>query len=209
MKPIPYAFPDFGGIDFDALSPKRQQALQIIKDVVPSTEGERKFDQLMTHQRCVEARDANPKFTTCGALPAWYFKRLGVNIELASYGLASVRDTAIKLGCWCSNDALHSMLYRETYHAERRPLPGDVYLLAMSRNDGEIAHIGVVINPSGNQWWRADAGQGSHDTQQALYVKRQWQPHSRQLDGENYGRGTGRPPRRLIGWVDLDRAAEC
>jgi hypothetical protein len=99
-------------------------------------------------------------------------------------------------------------MYQAVNGMEQRPLPGDVYLLGGSVNANEILHIGVIVNPNGLRWWTADSGQGEKTTQQALYVPRKYQPATRQLDGENYGVGTGRPARRLIGWVDLDRALE-
>jgi hypothetical protein len=199
--------PDYQGLDADSLTPIRRQVLfNLLPLVVPSTEGDEKFDLLMTHKKCQDQRDANPHFTTCGSLPGWLFSRLGLHKSLANYGLAGVRDAAMKLGCWVRNDELGHAMYESAYHQDQRPLPGDVYLLANSKNSQEIMHIGVIVNPTGTRWWTADSGQGKKEEQQALYVPRLYQPATRQLDGENYGVGTGRPPRRLIGWVDLERA---
>ena len=208
MAYSPYAMPDYTGIDFNGLSSIRQDVLQKwLPMVVPSTEGDKKFDNLMTHEKCEQRRKENPNFTTCGSLPGWLFARLGL-AKLANYGLSGVRDVAMQLGCWKKNDEFHHALYQSVHGADHRPLPGDVYLLANSINSAEIMHIGVIVNPNGHRWWTADAGQGQKERQQALYVPRLYQANTRHLDGENYGVGTGRPPRRLIGWVDIDRARE-
>lgn len=210
MAYSPYAnpAPSYTGIDFDRLSQIRKDVIQKwLPMVVPSTEGDKKFDNLMTHAKCEARRNENPNFTTCGSLPGWLFSRLGLP-ALANYGLGGVRDVAMKIGCWVKHDELHNAMYKSAYGADRRPLPGDVYLLGNSVNSAEIMHIGVIVNSNGDRWWTADAGQGEKKIQQALYVPRKYQVNTRQLDGENYGVGTGRPPRRLVGWVDIDRALE-
>jgi hypothetical protein len=189
--------------------------------VLESTEGERKFDHLMTHKRCEEQRKTTPGFTTCGALPGWVMKQVGIKGPITGGGLAGVRDEAIKINAWCDHSEIQAMLYKTTYGSDRRPLPGDVYILGSQANSREILHIGIITNPEGTMWQTADSGQGSREQQKALYVDRKYDPANRLLDGEdvfaNAAQATGlsaaqlkkygvRPPRRLIGWVDIDRA---
>jgi len=192
--------------------------------VLESTEGDKKFDNLMTHKKCVEQRATTPGFTTCGALPGWVMTKIGIKGRITGYGLAGVRDEAIKINAWVAHDELHNAMYQSAYGADRRPLPGDVYILGSQRNANEILHIGIITNPEGTLWQTADAGQGSREVQKALYVDRKYDPKNRLLDGEdvfaNAAQAAGlsaaqlkqygvRPPRRLIGWVDIDRALEA
>jgi len=200
--------PVYVGIDFDSLSNLRVKAIKdVIPRVFPSTEGDAKFSQIITSDAIADARKLMPNYTTCEALPSWYFRQLGLHSSLCGKGLIGVRDAAIRLGCWRSNNELHAAVYAQTFGRPQLPNPGDVYLLSMARNDNEIAHIGIIMNPYLKEWMTADAGQGG-SPQKALYIFRKWRSDTRQLDGETYTRSTNRPPRRLIGWVDIDRALE-
>ena len=211
MPYSPYAnpLPDYGDVDFDSLSSIRRAAIKSwIPKVVPSTEGDTRFNQLMTHEKCELRRAANPNFTTCGSLPGWLFPKLGLHAALANYGLKGVKDAAISLGCWVKNDQTHANLYASAYGGDQRPLPGDIYLLGTVANPDEILHIGVIVSSTGDRWWTADAGQGEKATQQALYVPHKYNAANRYLDGEHASYAKPLPSRRLIGWVDLDRALE-
>lgn len=204
-----HPLPDYSGIDFSTLSAFRTRAIkEIIPMVVPSMVGDAKFSLFQSKEKVEQRLKENPNFTTCGALPAWYFEKLGLHKSLSSYGLSSVRDDAIRLGCWRANDHFHAMLYEQTYGVKRRPLPGDVYILSGKESEKEITHIGIIINSSGNRWWTADAGQGEKTLQQAWYVPRSYKEDTRQLDGETYSNDPKRPMRRIIGWVDIERALE-
>ncbi len=200
--------PDYSGIDFDALSPVRRRVLkELLPMVMPSAEGSAKFDHLMTHAACNAARAAKPGFTTCGALPGFIFSRLGLH-GLANYGLAGVKEAAEQHGCWANNSELHRVMYQSAHHKARRPLPGDVFIQGSLASDAEILHIGVIVNPTGDVWWTADAGQGERTAQCALYLQRTYKADTRELGSFHWrGRPSGKS-RRLIGWVDLDRAVE-
>jgi hypothetical protein len=202
---------------------RRDILMRWLPMVLESTEGEKKFDNLMTHQACVDGRKLNSNFTTCGALPGWVMKKIGLTGEITGYGLKGVKDAAIKLNCWVDHTSFQSTLYQATYGTDRRPLPGDVYILGSQRNAGEILHIGVITNSEGTMWQTADSGQGAKELQKALYVDRKYDVADHLLDGEdvfaNQAQAAGlsaaqlkkygiRPPRRLIGWVDIDRALE-
>jgi hypothetical protein len=175
-----------------------------LRQVVPSIEGGKdgKFDKLMTHQKCDDARKTNPNFTTCGSLPGWLFTTLGIP-KLANYGLKGVKDAASDLGCWVDNPIVTDIYDDGT----TRPLPGDVYLVSGANTD-EIKHIGVIVNPYSDRWWTADAGQGEKALQQAWWVPHWYDSDNGYLDAV-VDPWVEKPPHRiLVGWVDLDLAKQ-
>src|SRR5262249_11714559 len=120
-SPYTNLMPDLRGIDFNSLSDTRRKVINLwLPQVVPSTEGgdDKKFDKLMTHQKCIDARAQNPNFTTCGSLPGWLFTQLGIP-KLANYGLKGVKDAAIDLGCWVDNPIVFDPYYESS--------PDDIY----------------------------------------------------------------------------------
>jgi hypothetical protein len=205
-----YAYSEPAWPDMDGLSDIRKKVINdLLPMVVPSTEDSPRFDLLMTHAKCDDQRKLNDNFTTCGSLPGWLFTRLGLNSSLSNYGLKGVMDAALALGCWVKNSDINAALYKDTYGgADLRPRPGDVYLLSAANNSKEIHHIGVIVNPTGLRWWTADAGQGDKPKQQAQWVPHKYIPEKRQLNGEYASWAKPPEPRRLVGWVDLDRAVE-
>lgn len=191
-----------------------------LPELLESVEGDKKFDKLMTKKACDAARQKNPNFTTCGALPAVVMQRAGIKGPIATgYGVGGVMIEAKKMNVWVDHqDTLHNAMYKSAYGADRLPLPGDVYLLGTRA--GDILHVGIITNPEGTLWQTADSGQGAKQLQKALYVDRKYDAKDKLLDGEdafaNAAQAVGmsaaqlkaygiRPPRVLLGWVDIDR----
>lgn len=199
---------------------RRDILYKYLPQLLESTEGDPKFDKLMTKKACDAARKSTPGFTTCGALPAVVMQMAGIKGPIATgYGVAGVMIEAQKVNCWVDHkNELHNAMYKSAYGVERRPLPGDIYLLGTKA--GDILHVGIITNSAGTQWQTADSGQGARELQKAVYVERKYDPQNRLLDGEdafaNAAQGVGlsaaqmkqygiRPPRLLIGWVDIDK----
>lgn len=164
------------------LSPLRQKALDLVAGVVPSKYGDAKFSELAPGYK-----PTNPGlpagFTTCGYLVCYVAIRLGMKGMIARCGTNGVKQAGQTAGAWV--DAGGS----------RRPLPGDFYCLV---NDlGGVIHVGVIEDASGPVWKTADAGQGSHTEQEALYVQRTYDPVALTL-------GDGPNKKKLGGWDDLD-----
>jgi hypothetical protein len=195
--------PDLRGIDFNSLSDTRNKIINLfLPQVIPSIEGEAKFDRLMTHDQCVQQRAILPNFTTCGSLPGWLFKQIGLP-RLANYGLKGVMDAAVDIGCWVENP----VVVNGDYTSDLLPLPGDVFLMC-SRNIKEILHIGVIVNPYSDQWWIAEAGQGTREVQQALWDPHTYDPANGFLDMVVPSYAAKKPHRYLLGWVDIDLALQ-
>lgn len=209
------------------LSPRRRRILmQIVPSVVPSYAGTPAF-------RNIDAGWAPGKeHTTCGGLPAPVASRLGVTTAMrlegiAGGGLTSLRNAALKRGAW-----VHACRHAGAYHGRAiaappgtLPKPGDLYMLCSGPGHdrgcclpqrvadtdpwpaavgAKVEHVGVVVDPSpSGLWLTADAGQGNSQMQMALYVSRQYRRGMGTMTGEVVV--TGRPMKRLCGWVDVDR----
>lgn len=197
---------------------------RIIPMVVPSVYPEEKFKKL-------DKWKPGDKYTTCGALPTFVARQLGVpeaNAKdgLLDYGLLTMRNAAITAGAW-----VHHNTEARAFAARigmldqcRMPKPGDFYMLCSGirhesgcncwaspkKGDegkyrgGGIEHVGIIkqiISPT--QWLTADAGQTKGGMQAADYVSRTFDPVTGFMTGE-VGR-EGRPMRRLCGWLDVDQ----
>jgi peptidoglycan hydrolase-like protein with peptidoglycan-binding domain len=81
------------------------------------------------------------------------------------------------------------------FNGGNRPLPGDIFLLAKVDDINTFQHVGIIVDPTGDQWTTADGGQGNG--WQSGFVKRQFFADGR-IKGE-FGNWA-----RLKGWVDLD-----
>jgi len=159
-----------------ALSQRRVRAIaQHVFSVVPSRYPEAKFKEI----------DGNwapgKKYTTCGGLPGYVARKLGMSPEVAKeglggYGLTSMRNAAIKRGAWVH----HSIMARKAGQ-DLRPKKGDFYLLCSGWpdrhekgcpcvqpeeqskqhlvNGATVEHVGIIINSEGTLWRTADAGQ--------------------------------------------------
>lgn len=212
---------------FADLSPRRRRILmQIVPSVVPSHYGQPAFRQIDA------GWSPGAGYTTCGGLPALVATRLGVSIPMrvegmGGGGLLSMRNAALKRGAW-----VHACQQGGAPHGKAIaalpgtvPKPGDLYMLCSgpghehgcclpqraTDNDpwpavlgAKIEHVGVIIDAGGSTAWQtADAGQGGSQFQMALYMQRNYSRASGYMTGE--ATLTGRPMRRLCGWVDVDR----
>jgi len=168
------------------LSDLRRRALDVIREVVPSTYGDERFAKLAPGWTPETATTPTGAFvTTCGYLPGYLGSRLGLERDLSSFGTYALRTNAQAWGAWVEPGG------------DARPRPGDAY--ALQDANGGIVHVGVVVSaPATGDWQTADAGQGSHAAQAAAYVDRPY-------DAEALTLGGPAGPRRLAGWVDMDK----
>lgn len=173
------------------LSARRRHVLDdVLPGVLPSTYGEKKFTEL-TFGLTKDNPNVTSGYSTCGELATYVARKLK---DQQRWGTFGVRNNAQKTGAWVEADG------------ERRPLPGDIYVLlsqgVTDRAKGNIAHVGFIVDASGDEWKTADAGQG--DGWAAGYVNRHYDADAGTLSGENLHSAGARPPRLLAGWLDLD-----
>lgn len=197
---IPYAMPDMTGVDLASLPEIRRRVLtEIIPQVVPSREGDPKFHRLASKENLKSERKNNPNFTTCGALPGFVFGQLG--IRCFGPGLDGNRMIAEAIGCWVDPWAA------ENIYDDLMPKPGDVYLLSGVENTQFIYHTAIMVNPFTNPFWSADAGQGAKTLQMAIYVPHEYNSGTGILTSKPHGALGFTHPRRLRGWIDLEKVA--
>lgn len=166
---------------------RRDAALRLVSSFVPSDMGDPAFSEI--------ARDyTEGKGTTCGFLPHWLWYRLGCrDRDLVNRSSAA---TFYDPGKNISKIAGSTLFEQFT---GRAPRPGDVYRI--SNGDPDTEHVGVVLDVAGDLWICADAGQRNDSNRQAARVtQRRLTPDGllERLDGAS-------APRRLQGWIDLDR----
>jgi hypothetical protein len=152
--------------------------------------------------------------TTCGSLPGYVAKQLGVPTNLmkegiASCGLNSVRTAAQKQKAWTPNSAFLQALAASAGQSGQRPLPGDIYALCETHSpDSILVHIGIIVRPGmgplDHVWWTADAGQGAWPDQECRLVQRDYEMATCMMTGESTT-GQVRNKRMLAGWVDIDK----
>ncbi|HEY4249866.1 MAG TPA: hypothetical protein VGM87_01630 [Roseomonas sp.] len=202
-----------------ALSARRERILQrILPEVVPSAYPSEAFSKI----------DKNWKpgagYTTCGGLPTFVAKELGITPAmekegLGLFGLATIRNAGITRGAWRHQNMTLRSLGNAMKLEMARPQPGDFYMLCSGdRHDtgcnciapvkkeeygryrgAHIEHVGVIVDATSNLWMTADAGQPG---QSARFMPRTFDPASGFMTGEA-GR-EGKPMRRLCGWFDVD-----
>jgi len=210
----------------DTLSPRRRKVLfEILPKVLGGTYkngngGNPKWMELGSGYNPTSEieRDKNqakpgPHTTTCGSLPGYVAKQLGVPASLmrdgiASCGLNAVRTAALKQNAWRQNSAFLQMLAASAGQPGPRPLPGDIYALCETRDPNSIlVHIGIVVvpglSPIDINWWTADAGQGKWPDQECRLVQRNYELATCMMTGESTT-GQIRNKRMLAGWVDID-----
>ncbi|MCW5746078.1 MAG: hypothetical protein KIT36_07760 [Alphaproteobacteria bacterium] len=150
-------------------------------------------------------RPAGAKGTGCGELPGRVFARVPVipqgqpgafkvNVKGAGNLYLTMPTTWWEQIAKAVDEKYGSKTWIP-FGSGAMPLPGDIYLLAKFDNPGEFQHVGIIVNPQGEQWVTADGGQGNG--WQSGFVKRHFYP-SGQIDGE-FGNKAW-----LKGWVDLD-----
>jgi hypothetical protein len=189
-----------------ALSDRRRRALEVLQEVVPSAYGapgesgarfeklapgykaERVDGKLVLSSHGTKLLDT---FTTCGYLPCYLGRGLGLAEEISLCGLEQIRINGKKWGAWVEPGE------------GREPQPGDPYGIDVAAGGPLIVHVGVFVgkNPDGT-WRMADAGQGTREKQEAKYTDRVYDPKTNTLALVIGGKPT--LGRKLAGWVDLD-----
>jgi hypothetical protein len=173
------------------LSARRSTIIdELLPGVVPSSYGDQRFTALTFGLR-KDSPGVTPGYTTCGSLPMYIARKLGDKVITGTFG---VRTAGVTKGAWVEAGG------------DARPKPGDLYALLVAgstdRAGGGIAHVGVIVDASTDEWRTADAGQG--DGWSAAYVTRQFDPAAGTLSGEIVGTTGPRPARVLAGWIDVD-----
>ncbi|WP_437679984.1 hypothetical protein [Sorangium sp. So ce131] len=167
----------------------RQEAVSLVRRFVPSDTGDAAFEEI--------AKDYGGKGTTCGYICHWLLWRIGcrdatvVNRNEPGDGLTYRPARNISMLRWNT--------YFRVASRDARPEPGDIYLV--SDGPPPTEHVGVVLDVAGDVWTTADAGQPNVRGEQcARLVKRRLRADGalERLDGAS-------PPRRLQGWLDLER----
>jgi hypothetical protein len=150
-------------------------------------------------------RPSGAKGTGCGELPGRVFSRVPVipqgqpgafkvNVKGAGNLYLTMPTTWWEQIAQATDQQYGSKTW-VPFSSGRRPLPGDIYLLAKFDSPGEFQHVGIIVNADGEQWTTADGGQGNG--WQSGFVKRRFYATG-QIDGE-FGNKAW-----LKGWVDLD-----
>jgi hypothetical protein len=247
----PTVMPDFSDTDWAGLSQRR---LRILKEILPKVVGgtyhnfvaDAKFKELSSgfnstgavqvqYKREQTKRDDlgnalspadlhKPHLTTCGALPGYVGKSLGVRPDvaanrstfkpkgsapipvgsLASSGTEGVRQAAMLYGAWRANGPLINAMRSTSGLGEGRPQPGDFYALCKPPDSGNwVEHVGIILRSSGDLWLTADSGQDKWPNQAVWVVQRKYDSAGDLLSGEA-GTGLVRQMRLLCGWVDVD-----
>lgn len=191
------------------LSPRRRFVLASLASVVPSQYGDNRFARIAPSYDPDDPklpRNAEGKliYTTCGELPCFIGRELGVKNCITQGGLESMRLNGRKAGFWV--DATGKNL----------PRPGDLFGIDSNGPPGSriIVHVGAIVDANEKEWKTADAGQGGIGAgQSAAYLTRPYDPKTNTLGGPGavYVAGTGwtvRGKARYVGgWVDIDKVA--
>jgi hypothetical protein len=99
------------------VGPRRDYIVNsLLPQVVPSAQGDKRWEKMSTTKQTVG--------TSCALLPRFVAQDLGVHPSnekdgLLDYGLATIRNAGIKAGAW----------RHFTPGSDKRPLPGDIYML--------------------------------------------------------------------------------
>jgi hypothetical protein len=165
------------------LSARRLRALSLVAEVVPSVYGDDRFKLLAPTWD-----PATMKGTSCGYLPCYVGRGLELERAISQCGLEQLRTNARAWGAWVEPGE------------GRLPRPGDPYAIDKIDAAGArvVVHVGIVVDASGATWQTADAGQGTHDKQEAKRMARAYDAAAKTIGGPL-------GPRPLAGWCDLDR----
>ena len=201
-----------------SLSPRRRKVLfEILPKVLGAaykdgSGGNAKFTELGAGYPPTTTADGK-HITTCGALPGYVAKQLGVPANLmregmASKGLNAMRTAAMRQHAWIQNSGLIQMLAASSGVNGGRPSPGDFYGLCDTHDPNSIlVHVGIIVRPGANPndtiWWTADAGQGQWPDQECRLVQRNYEVASAMMTGESTT-GLVRNKKMLAGWCNID-----
>lgn len=107
-------------------------------------------------------------------------------------GVSKLVAGAKALGCWVGDGA------------GREPARMDLVYMTVPGKEGTADHVEVFRAIDGATWEAAAAGQGARDKQRAEIVYRSITDH-RPSGGARYVSSLAGEPKRIIGWVDLQR----
>ena len=107
-------------------------------------------------------------------------------------GVSKLVAGAKALGCWVGDGA------------GREPARMDLVYMTVPGKEGTADHVEVFRAIEGSTWEAAAAGQGTREEQRAELVRRSI-TDQRESGGARYVSSPAGEPKRVIGWVDLDR----
>lgn len=107
-------------------------------------------------------------------------------------GVSKLVAGAKALGCWVGDGA------------GREPARMDLVYMTVPGKEGTADHVEVFRAIEGTTWEAAAAGQGTREEQRAEIVRRSI-TDQRASGGPRYVSSPAGEPKRVIGWVDLDR----
>ncbi|MCC7426057.1 MAG: hypothetical protein IT557_04055 [Alphaproteobacteria bacterium] len=159
-----------------SLTKRRVRAIAThVFSVVPSMYPDAKFKEIDSGWA------PGKNYTTCGGLPAYVARKLGMAPEvekegLGVGGLAGMRNAGLLRDAW-----VHHSIEARQRGEDIRPKKGDFYLLCSGYPDRHekgcpciaptdptkqnlykgavVEHVGVIISSEGTRWRTADAGQ--------------------------------------------------
>ena len=168
-----------------ALSDLREKARKRLTEILPAPYGSSKWKANPYHSLKPGPVSG---YTNCVEFPAYVVYLLGGRIP-PGYPIPAAKQH----NAWVHSDG------------NRRPQPGDIYILCKTtKQDTTTAHVGVIYDASGNVWKTGDWGQGT-DSWSGELVDRAYDAAVGTLTGEvDPTKGNVRTPRAISGWVDLD-----
>lgn len=110
----------------------------------------------------------------------------------ARNGVSKLVAGAKAFGCWVSDGI------------GREPARMDLVYMTVPGKEGAADHVEVFRALDGTTWEAAAAGQGTREEQRAEIVRRSI-TDQRTSGGARYVSSLAGEPKRIIGWVDLDR----
>ncbi len=208
-----------------ALAPIRRKILALCAGILPPypkllTPGESPMTKISTNVLPVV-----PGETNCYAFPGWIAKQLGSSAVVRIIGMfpdvksGKLKEQTVALSLTKGIMALEKFASDPSigawvpFNGKNRPNPGDFYVLSSDAQGVKIAHVGVIVDATGETWITADSGQGDEkwepDKADATKKVKKWAKgmaagyRRRKFDN---GVVTGEFGRTayLKGWVDID-----
>ena len=175
------------------LSPLRQKAVNLVREVLPAPYLSQKYKANPFHVTKQHPK-AKGSYSTCGEFPAYIVWLLQGKPDPGKFspGTTALQPQGVKRNAWRVPNGLDW------------PRPGDLYALCGTDVlDDSVAHVGVVLDPTGTTWETGDWGQPdvSGGGFAGALVSRTFDKERGTLTGDPT---IGAAPRAIKGWIDLD-----
>lgn len=175
------------------LSAVRQKAVQLCSEVLPAPYMSQNYKANPYHI-AKDHPQAKGAYSTCGEFPAyivWLLQNKPIPGKFRP-GTTALQPQGEKRGAWRVPNGIDW------------PRPGDLYALCSTAAlDDTVAHVGVILDPTGTAWKTGDWGQPdvSGGGFAGNFVTRTFDPERGTLTGDPT---IGTAPRAIKGWIDLD-----